>query len=460
MKKPIKKRWFIIPAVSAYALFVHGKHKKPRETARIGCEGQNFSDGFLWGIMEYPYYEEDRTKMTLSEKKYYNTHRMEFEWSLLEPEEGVYSEKAWADYEKMLSALKKEGFTVVANLGHFTLPEWAYRQDGWENPLVMKRWEQYAAECGRRFGRYIDYWSTMTDPQKYVEGAYLSGIFPPHVRDKKRALAVLKNLLYAHARAYHAIKEFGKGDNAEKSPQVGLIYTYQYLESAGSFADNKMRNLADNLYNQIFPDALHTGIFDINIPGLYGETVKDDFFKETMDWLGINYFTRKVVAFNPVKPLGINQGKPVKKNKNVSTEEWRIFPEGIYHAGKSVYSRYNIPVMITENGLADDREAHKSRFLLDHLVWLHRLVGEGYPVIGYIYWNLSDSLQWNEETYPEKAELCSTKQDGRKEKGGGKDDRGEEGGKDAETVPESIRLFRFIAGNNRLPENAEIETLK
>jgi beta-glucosidase len=53
-----------------------------------------------------------------------------------------------------------------------------------------------------------------------------------------------------------------------------------------------------------------------------------------------------------------------------------------------------VPLLVTENGLADATDAQRPRFLLDHLAWTHRAIADGADVRGYLHWSLIDNFEW------------------------------------------------------------------
>ena len=53
-----------------------------------------------------------------------------------------------------------------------------------------------------------------------------------------------------------------------------------------------------------------------------------------------------------------------------------------------------MPIIVSENGLADASDSQRARFLLDHLAWLHRAIEEGADVRGYLHWSMLDNFEW------------------------------------------------------------------
>jgi beta-glucosidase len=74
---------------------------------------------------------------------------------------------------------------------------------------------------------------------------------------------------------------------------------------------------------------------------------------------------------------------------------WEIYPKGLYRVLKRV-GRLGLPVMITENGIADADDDQRARYLIAHLRQAHRALREGVDLRGYIHWSLMDNFEWAE----------------------------------------------------------------
>ena len=53
---------------------------------------------------------------------------------------------------------------------------------------------------------------------------------------------------------------------------------------------------------------------------------------------------------------------------------------------------------MTENGIADERDAQRADFLRAHLYAVDRARAEGIDVIGYLHWSLIDNFEWSHGT--------------------------------------------------------------
>jgi len=87
------------------------------------------------------------------------------------------------------------------------------------------------------------------------------------------------------------------------------------------------------------------------------------------------------------------------ENKDITDLGWEIYPEGIYHILKDL-KKYNLPIYITENGLADAKDEKRKKFIKDHLFWMNKAIKDGINVRGYFYWSLLDNFEWDKGFWP------------------------------------------------------------
>jgi beta-glucosidase len=55
---------------------------------------------------------------------------------------------------------------------------------------------------------------------------------------------------------------------------------------------------------------------------------------------------------------------------------------------------YNLPIYITENGIADPTDEKRARYLLSHLLEVAKELEQGTDIRGYFYWSLLDNFEW------------------------------------------------------------------
>jgi beta-glucosidase len=87
----------------------------------------------------------------------------------------------------------------------------------------------------------------------------------------------------------------------------------------------------------------------------------------------------------------------------LTTMDWRVTPAALYWGPRFLYERYGLPVVITENGMANcdwvhrDAKVHDPQridFLTRYLLELKRAIDDGVPVKGYFLWSVMDNFEW------------------------------------------------------------------
>jgi len=73
---------------------------------------------------------------------------------------------------------------------------------------------------------------------------------------------------------------------------------------------------------------------------------------------------------------------------------WEYYPEGILESIQRYSSRYNIPIIITENGYCGENDNERQRYLKEHLRYVHKALDQGCTILGYYVWSLLDNHEW------------------------------------------------------------------
>lgn len=327
----------------------------------------------------------------------HTAHRFSIEWSRLEPREGEWNEEAFRHYEEVFDALEAEKLEPVVTLHHFTNPLWFAEKGGWLQPGAAEKFALYVRKVAERFGSRVRFWITVNEPLIYIYQAYVLGRWPPGEKSLDKAFRVARELLWAHIKAYEILHRSSKGSECWVSIAHHAIAVAPCRPS--SILDRFTLFLRDWFVNRLPFQALHSGF--LFYPGVFFEKLPA---KRTLDFLGVNYYSRDFVRFAGVG--GIRQFGEVcpKQHHPEETEAvndlgWEIYPQGIYEVVSSLRS-LGLPVLITENGVATSDDSLRQRFIEAHLAQLERARDKKIPIFGYFYWSLVDNFEWAEGFRP------------------------------------------------------------
>lgn len=313
--------------------------------------------------------------------------RLSVEWARIEPRPGTFDDRAIARYAEMLQGLRERGIEPMVTLHHFSSPRWLADQGGWENPETVSLFARYVRKVVKPLSAYCDLWCTINEPNVYAVEGYLDGVFPPGKSDLKVAMRVLRNMLRAHAAAYRAIHD------VQKDARVGLAHNMRVFDPANprSSLDRRVARVLDRVYNQAILTALVKGWWVV--PVGFGPAWK---LRRTLDWVGLNYYTRDLVAFDRGLPRSLFGRRLHSSDAELLDGNYgEFYPEGMYRCLQRLAS-LRLPIFVTENGIPDEDDDQRPRYLLSHLHQIWRALQNNCPVRGYYHWTLVDNFEWAE----------------------------------------------------------------
>ncbi len=324
-------------------------------------------------------------------------HRLSLEWSRIEPAPGAIDVAAIQHYHDVFASLRRHRLTPVVTLSHFTLPAWVADLGGWESRDTLDRFDAYVRRCAREFGGEVDWWCTVNEPEVLAFRSYSEGVWPPQVRDDSRALAVMANQLEAHGRAYRILHEEDRADadGDGRAARVGFAKHLIQFEPlrAWSPLDHLRTHVEDRVFNEAVLDAAVTGRIALSIPGARAVRRTVRALERSLDWIGLNYYTRWQVDAAGRTPHVARRGAAV------TDLDWEIYPQGLALAARRA-ALAGVPVLVTEHGFADATDRFRPRAIVDSLASLGREIDRGVNVLGYLHWSLMDNFEWADGWHP------------------------------------------------------------
>ncbi|MFH1395668.1 MAG: glycoside hydrolase family 1 protein [Candidatus Omnitrophota bacterium] len=369
-------------------------------TSSHQVEGNNFfNDWWNWeqngnteaSLLACNHYNKFKEDFILAKELGHNAHRLSLEWSRLEKYENVWDQNEWNHYKSVLDELHRLGITPIVTLNHFTVPLWFAQKGSWLNPNSVEIFTRFAKKCIQELGTKIQYWITINEPHILAFLAYYYGDWPPCKKNFNEALLVLKNMLKSHAKIYTIFHNYAAANPQVLSPKIGIAKAVTAFHPCRPFSllDRISTGFRSWLHNYSSVSSLVKG--KILIPGLPKEKLHA---KNTLDFIGLNYYFRQFIHYK--KLLGEVCSLDHHPNSGNTTDMgWEIYPKGIYEIVQS-FCRYNLPIMITENGIATKNDSIRMGYIKSHLSELAKAINEGAPVIGYMHWSLLDNFEWAE----------------------------------------------------------------
>jgi beta-glucosidase len=323
----------------------------------------------------------------------HNALRLSVEWSRVQPARDRWDEAALDHYRQMVQGLRQRGLTPMVTLHHFVNPLWASEPTHiWETGEVVRLFEQYTRKVVGALGEYVDLWCTINEPNTYMVQSWVRGVIPPQKKDIRLAFTVAANILRAHAAAYRAIHDL------QPQAQVGLpVHFHWAMPAHAGFAPDEWATRTQfNSFSALFSSAVASGrlrrpvIWPVSVPEARG----------TQDFIGLQYYTTDVVRFdlsNPMELFGRRSFPPGAELDVIAAaggDGYANYPAGMFESLRWAQS-FKLPIYITENGIGDNEDSLRRRYLIGHLRQVWRAVNFNWDVRGYFHWSLLDNFEWD-----------------------------------------------------------------
>ncbi|MCE7793923.1 glycoside hydrolase family 1 protein [Salipaludibacillus sp. CUR1] len=376
-------------------------------------------------VDHYHRYEEDVNLMAEMGLKAY---RFSIAWSRIYPQgKGDINEEGLKFYDRLIDLLLEKNIEPVITVYHWDLPQALMDEyGGWESRQIIDDFNNYCITLFKRYGDRVKYWVTLNEQNIFIGLGYKSGMHPPGVKDTKRMHQANHNAFLANAKAVQSFRKLVPDGHAGPSFAYGPVYPIDSDPENILAAEN-----AEEMNNHWY--------MDVYAWGTYPETTLDYLQKEGIapviedgdmellkegkpDFMGINYYQTTTVEKNPLD--GVGEGKmntsgkkgtssesgvpgmfKTIRNPNLETTnwDWEIDPVGLRIGMRRIKNRYNLPILISENGLGEfdkleeNDEIHddyRIDYINHHLVEIQKAMTDGVDIIGYCTWSFTDLLSW------------------------------------------------------------------
>ena len=307
------------------------------------------------GVEHYTKYKQD---FDIAKKLRMNAFRFSVEWSRIEPKEGQWDEKEIEHYRVYIRELRKRGLEPFLNIWHWTHPVWFEKKGGFSKRENLKFFERFVQKIADEYADDLAYVITLNEPNVYTSFSYAMGQWPPQQKSWVQASFVIWHLVLAHKRAYRILKDKKPSLMIGVAAQLANIQAKRPHNMIDSFATKWMRWF----WNWWFMNRI----------------------RRQQDFIGFNYYFtdyyRHLKRDNPQVPL--------------SDLGWYMEPEGLYPILLRIWAHYRKPIIITENGVADEGDQYRQWWLEETIIAMERALSEGVQVAGYFHWSLLDNFEW------------------------------------------------------------------
>lgn len=346
-------------SLAAQASYQYGDLASWRHVNMQATDPDNYISGKA--VDHYRRYKED-FKIAAKELNM-NSFRFSIEWSRIEPNEGEWNQDEIEHYRAYISTMVDQGLEPVMTLFHFTLPVWFAEKGGFAKRSNVQYYLRFVEKVVRELGHSVRYILTMNEIGIYARAGYTKGFWPPGTRSLMKSLWVFHNLIYAHNKASKLIHSINRRHKVSLATNMSNIH-------AGN------RSLSSR--------------FMARTLGWYRNDYLLYRVKKHCDFIGLNYyFTDRVQGF-----------QIDGDHKKVNDLGWDMNPGDIRYVIEHINKITGLPILVTENGVADAKDQYRAWWLSETLLAIQAVLQKGVPVLGYIHWSLLDNFEWREGKWP------------------------------------------------------------
>lgn len=332
-----------------------------------------------------------------------NSFRTSISWARIFPkgDEPKPNEEGLRFYDELIDCIIEHGMEPLITISHYEMPIYlATEYTGWANRKLIDFFVTYAKVLFERYQGKVKYWILVNQMNLITHESFNHlGIPSDRVDDLKQAkYQGVHNELVACARAIRVAKEI------DPTFQLGMMSYYGNVYPATCQPEDVLAALRNNQMEFFYSDILVRGSYptyayrffeENNLTIEFGENDIED-FQHTVDFVSFSYYYTRII-----KSATDDAIETIVPNPNLKTNEWgwAIDPIGLRIALNEYYDRYQLPLMVTENGMGFYEElneqltindTYRIDFLKEHIKQMKEAIYDGVELIGYYPWGPID----------------------------------------------------------------------
>ncbi|NSB12589.1 glycoside hydrolase family 1 protein [Clostridium beijerinckii] len=367
----------------------------------------------------YHHYKED---VALFAEMGFKTYRFSIAWTRIIPNGvGDVNPKGIEFYNNLINELLSHGIEPLVTMYHFDLPDALQREGGWSNRKTADAFVNYAKVLFENFGDRVKYWLTINEQNMMILHGGAIGTVNDGVENIEKELYKQNHhMMLAQAQTMKLCHSMCPKAKIGPAPNISSIYPASSRPEDILAASNQ-----SSIRNWLYLDmAVHGRYNPIAWSYMVEKGIEptiEDGDMEILkggnpDFIAFNYYCTGTAEESKIEDkevstqggdqqiavgdLGVYKGA---SNPNLEKTQfgWEIDPIGFRNTLREVYERYNLPIIITENGLGayDDVEEndtinddYRIDYLRKHIEQARLAITDGVDLIGYCPWSAIDLI--------------------------------------------------------------------
>jgi beta-glucosidase len=362
------------------------------------------------GLIACDHYHRYKDDVALMAEIGLQAYRFSISWPRVLPEgAGKVNQRGLDFYSRLVDALLEKNIDPWITLFHWDFPYELYCRGGWLNRDSADWFADYTALIVDTLSDRVSNWITLNEPQCYISLGHLDGIHAPGLKmGISEVLLAAHNTLLAHGKSVQVIRA-----NARSKPFIGAAHAVKVslpasdlpedIEAARQHMFSVRKKHCFN--NSWFADPMILGqypddgveLFAADMPKVAAGDM--DIIHQKLDYFGANIYSGI-----HIRATDAGGYETVEKDLPITAMGWSVTPEALYWGPKFLHDHCQLPIVITESGMANDDHVDNGKvhdreridYLYKYLGEYARAIEDGVPDLGYFLWSLIDNFEWAE----------------------------------------------------------------
>lgn len=388
-------------------------------------DAKNFSNPVHNTTVTSDHYHRFREDVALMKSLGLKSYRFSIAWTRIYPDGVTLNPQGIIFYNQLIDELLKQGIEPLVTLYHFDHPQ-ALQQawGGWYDDRMIDYFARFAQTCFNEFGDRVSYFMTLCESNNVVLYPDLIGGVPEGVAVEAWRFQVSRIMALANAKVITLCHEILP--QAKIGPCIGYAVAY----AATCAPQDVLAAMNEDEFRTFYPlDLLCLGRQNPTVVSFFAQRGLDIRLAEheritlknvRPDFIAFNYYQSDVAKYCPLASQETQPGFNADGQKGGfkyphfpglyagdsnpylqrNDWDWEIDPVGLRIACRKLYDRYQLPLMITENGLGacdsliggEINDVYRINYLQQHIAQMRLAISDGVPIWGYYPWSFMDVM--------------------------------------------------------------------
>lgn len=378
-----------------------------RNNLPLGAKGAIFSDYYYPNQIAVDFYHNYKNDIKMFAEMGFKVYRMSISWSRIFPrgDENKPNQQGLDFYRKIFLELHKYHIEPLVTISHYDDPLFiSQKYQDWQSREMIDLYVRYASTLFNAFKGLVKYWITFNE----INSPLLMLTFDKKSNDEdyQKAYQKIHYQLVASSKAVRIAHQIDSNNivgcmicgvtnyPATTDPKdillTGQLWENLIFYTADAQVKGKYPVFAQKLWQK------HNVQLDISTAD------QNDLVNGKVDLFTFSYYHSTLATTHELQDQvkGNFVAGPRNSYLDYSQWGWASDPIGLQYFMEIIYDRYEIPLMIVENGLGAtdkvvDGKIHDNEriaYYRQHIKAMKKAIADGVEVKGYTTWGCIDSV--------------------------------------------------------------------